>query len=55
MTGTARAAVLHLELDLKLARARPASLDARRGISGVGAKKLDVYGADIVGLVAQFC
>jgi ATP-dependent DNA helicase RecQ len=39
----------------EIARARPASLDALRGISGVGAKKLDAYGADIVGLVAHFC
>lgn len=38
----------------EIARARPSSLDALRGISGVGAKKLDAYGADIVGLVAQF-
>jgi ATP-dependent DNA helicase RecQ len=34
-----------------LARIRPASLDALRGISGIGAKKLEAYGEDIVGLV----
>jgi ATP-dependent DNA helicase RecQ len=34
-----------------LARLRPASLDALRGISGIGAKKLEAYGEDIVGLV----
>jgi ATP-dependent DNA helicase RecQ len=36
-----------------MARARPSSLDALRGISGVGAKKLEAYGADIIGLVQQ--
>ena len=34
-----------------VARIRPASLDALRGISGIGAKKLEAYGDDIVGLV----
>jgi ATP-dependent DNA helicase RecQ len=37
----------------EIARARPASLDALRGISGVGARKLEAYGADIVGLVQR--
>ena len=36
-----------------IARARPASREALRGISGIGAKKLEAYGADIVGLVAS--
>jgi ATP-dependent DNA helicase RecQ len=35
----------------EVARARPLSLDALRGISGVGAKKLEAYGADIINLV----
>ena len=34
-----------------IARTRPSSLDALRGISGIGAKKLEAYGAEIVGLV----
>ena len=34
-----------------IARTRPSSLDALRGISGIGAKKLEAYGEDIVGLV----
>ena len=34
-----------------VARVRPASLDALRGISGIGAKKLEAYGDEIVGLV----
>jgi superfamily II DNA helicase RecQ len=38
----------------EIARARPSSLDALRAISGVGARKLEAYGADIVGLVEQF-
>jgi len=37
----------------EIARARPASLDALHGISGVGAKKLEAYGEEIVGLVGQ--
>ena len=35
----------------EIARARPASLDALRGIPGVGAKKLESYGPEIVTLV----
>jgi ATP-dependent DNA helicase RecQ len=37
----------------EVARARPLSLDALRGISGVGAKKLQAYGADIISLVEE--
>jgi ATP-dependent DNA helicase RecQ len=37
----------------EIARLRPASLDGLRGISGVGARKLEAYGADIVGLVGK--
>jgi ATP-dependent DNA helicase RecQ len=37
----------------EIARARPSSLDTLRGISGVGAKKLEAYGAEIVGLVGD--
>ncbi len=36
----------------EIARARPSSLDALRGISGVGARKLEAYGSEIVGLAA---
>jgi ATP-dependent DNA helicase RecQ len=35
----------------EIARARPSSLDGLRGISGVGARKLEAYGAEIIGLV----
>jgi ATP-dependent DNA helicase RecQ len=31
-----------------MAREQPASLDALAGISGVGAKKLEAYGAEIL-------
>ena len=36
-----------------IARTRPASLEALRGISGIGTKKLEAYGEDIVGLVGR--
>jgi ATP-dependent DNA helicase RecQ len=35
----------------EIARLRPPSLDALRGISGIGARKLEAYGEHIVGLV----
>jgi ATP-dependent DNA helicase RecQ len=35
----------------EIARTRPPSLQALRGISGIGARKLEAYGDDIVGLV----
>ncbi|TMH64159.1 MAG: DNA helicase RecQ [Betaproteobacteria bacterium] len=35
----------------EIARARPSSLDGLRGISGVGARKLEAYGAEIIDLV----
>ena len=37
----------------EIARARPSSLAALQGISGVGAKKLEAYGEDIISLVRQ--
>ena len=35
----------------EIARARPSSLEALRGIAGVGARKLEAYGTEIVALV----
>src|SRR5438874_182074 len=35
----------------EIARLRPSSLDSLRHISGIGARKLDAYGEEIVGLV----
>jgi len=37
----------------EIAHARPASLDALRGISGVGSRKLEAYGAEIIGLIGS--
>jgi ATP-dependent DNA helicase RecQ len=37
----------------EIAKARPGSLDDLRGVSGVGEKKLETYGAEIVGLIAE--
>jgi ATP-dependent DNA helicase RecQ len=35
----------------EIARARPSSLETLRSIAGIGARKLEAYGAEIVGLV----
>jgi len=35
----------------EIARVRPSSVDMLRGISGVGARKLEAYGAEIIGLL----
>jgi ATP-dependent DNA helicase RecQ len=43
--------IFHDATLMEIARARPASLDTLRAIPGVGARKLEAYGADIVGLV----
>jgi ATP-dependent DNA helicase RecQ len=37
----------------EIAKARPASLDDLRGVSGVGEKKLETYGAEIVAVIAD--
>ena len=37
----------------EIARAKPASLDDLRGVSGVGEKKLETYGAGIIALIAS--
>ncbi|MGV3656073.1 MAG: DNA helicase RecQ [Noviherbaspirillum sp.] len=36
----------------EIARAKPASLDDLRGVSGVGEKKLETYGEEIIALIA---
>ncbi len=43
--------IFHDATLMEIARLRPASLDTLRGISGIGARKLEAYGSDIVGLV----
>ena len=45
--------VFHDATLAEMARARPQSLDELGAISGVGAKKLDAYGADILRVVAD--
>ena len=37
----------------EIASARPASISALRGIAGIGAKKLDAYGDEIIRLVEE--
>ena len=37
----------------EIASARPASIAALRGIAGIGAKKLDAYGDEIIRLVEE--
>jgi ATP-dependent DNA helicase RecQ len=37
----------------EIAKARPASLDGLRGVTGVGEKKLETYGAEIVALIGE--
>ena len=37
----------------EIAKAQPRCLDDLRGVSGVGERKLDTYGADIVALIAE--
>jgi ATP-dependent DNA helicase RecQ len=37
----------------EIAKAQPTSLDDLRGVTGVGAKKLESYGADIIALIAE--
>ncbi len=37
----------------EIARARASSLDGLRGISGVGARKLEAYGDEIIELVTR--
>ncbi len=43
--------IFHDATLMEIARLRPESLDTLRGISGIGARKLEAYGSDIVGLV----
>jgi ATP-dependent DNA helicase RecQ len=37
----------------EIAKAKPLSLDDLRGVSGVGEKKLQTYGEEIVALIAE--
>jgi ATP-dependent DNA helicase RecQ len=43
--------ILHDATLREIASAQPESLEALRGISGIGAKRLEAYGAELLGLV----
>jgi len=43
--------ILHDATLRDIARSRPASLDALRAISGIGARKIEVYGEEILALL----
>ena len=45
--------VLHDGTLRAIAQLRPQSLEALRGISGIGEKKLERYGAEVLRLVAE--
>jgi ATP-dependent DNA helicase RecQ len=45
--------VLHDSTIDGIAAARPATLDQLRGIAGIGDKKLEHYGEDLIALVRQ--
>ncbi|GGC82923.1 DNA helicase RecQ [Undibacterium terreum] len=46
--------IFHDSTMREIAKAHPASLDDLRGVSGVGEKKLETYGEEIVALIAEF-
>ena len=45
--------IFHDATLMEIARVRPASLDTLRAIPGVGARKLEAYGGEIVGLMSE--
>ena len=47
------ALIVYLEAEREIARQQPATLTSLRAISGVGDKKLESYGAEIVALIAE--
>ncbi|MBR7799947.1 DNA helicase RecQ [Undibacterium fentianense] len=52
--NTAAFIIFHDTTLREIARAKPRSLDDLRGVSGVGAKKLESYGTELVSLIAEF-
>jgi len=52
--NTAAFIIFHDSTLREIAKARPRSMDDLRGVTGVGAKKLESYGAEIVKLIAEF-
>ena len=45
--------IFHDSTMREIAKAKPVSLDDLRGVTGVGARKLDTYGADIIALIQE--
>lgn len=45
--------IFHDSTMREIAKAKPVSLDDLRGVTGVGARKLDTYGADIITLIQE--
>ncbi|MFA9274092.1 MAG: DNA helicase RecQ [Candidatus Aquirickettsiella gammari] len=52
--NTAAFIIFHDTTLREIAKAKPRSLDDLRGVTGVGAKKLESYGAELVKLIAEF-
>jgi ATP-dependent DNA helicase RecQ len=52
--NTAAFIIFHDSTLREIAKAKPRSMDDLRGVTGVGAKKLESYGAEIVKLIAEF-
>lgn len=52
--NTAAFIIFHDTTLREIAKAKPRSLDDLRGVTGVGAKKLESYGAELVKLIADF-
>ena len=46
--------IFHDSTMREIAKANPGSLDDLRGVTGVGEKKLETYGAEIIALMAEF-
>lgn len=52
--NTAAFIIFHDSTLREIAKAKPRSMEDLRGVTGVGAKKLESYGAEIVKLIAEF-
>ncbi|MBI3714271.1 MAG: DNA helicase RecQ [Burkholderiales bacterium] len=52
--NTAAFIIFHDSTLREIAKAKPRTLDDLRGVSGVGAKKLESYGEELVKLIAEF-
>ncbi len=52
--NTAAFIIFHDSTLREIAKAKPRTLEDLRGVTGVGAKKLESYGEELVGLIAEF-